>query len=296
MDNIYINDEVDLIISRFIKIEKNSKNYINNRSSFYLKMNKSSEYIKSNIGLLHPWNKLFEETMFLLHELYNIYFKQKKTKVPAMLLSYILKLSNSMKILFHAEYLEMGLIIHRTIIENIQLELISITDVEFCKNLLDENKNANEFWHKNLSKGKLAKKIKEIFKDIEINMELIILGKDELERLSECVHASSGTPLMMIEPIITDPNLVHTEPFGIINYHSIETYIRIIQNYLEYTKANLKLILNKKTWFTKSISWDVDINNILINYNAISKCFYEYYFPQYENNKELWNIENFMAE
>jgi hypothetical protein len=257
-------------------------------------MNKTSKHIKNNTNFLHPWNKLFEETMFLLYELYSIYFKQEKTKVPAMLLIYILKLSNSMKILFHSGYLEPGLIIHRTIIENIQLELISISDIGFCKKLIDENETPNEFWHKNLSKGKLAEEINKIFEGIEINMELIIPTKDELKRLSECVHASSGTPLMMIEPIITNPNLASQNPFGIINYHTTETYIRIVQDYLEYTVANLKLIFNKNTWFEKNMSWDADIDNVLINYNAISKCFYEYYFPQYENNKKLWDIEDFI--
>jgi hypothetical protein len=296
MDNSYITDEVDLIVSRFIEIEKTGKDYKNNRNSFYSKMNKTSKYIKGNINLFHPWNKLFEETMFLLYELYNIYFKQEKTKVPAMLLVYILKLSNSMKILFHSGYLESGLIIQRSILENVQLELVSISDIDFCKMLMDENQNPNEFWYKNLNRGKLVKKINEIFKGVEINMELIVPKKDELERLSECVHASAGTPLMMIEPIIANPNLVAHEPFGIINYHSTEAYIRTVQNYLEYTAANLKLIFNRKTWFEENASWNIDMSNILINYNAISKCFYEYYFLQYEKNKKLWNMENFTTE
>jgi hypothetical protein len=302
MVNSYIVNDVDLIISRYIEIEKKEnfelfkKKYRNNRNTFFEKMNSTSSHIEQNINISHPWNKLFNETLFLLYELYNIYIKQEKIKVPAMLLIYILKLSNSMRILFNSGFLEPGLIIYRTIIENIQLELISINDINFAKMLLNENEDANTFWHKNISKGKLSKKLKDIIRDIDINIELLIPNEDELKRLSECVHASVGTPLMMLEPLIISPNLGSIEPFGTINYHFTETYIRIIQNYLEYFSANIKLIFKEKTWFEKNKTWNDDIENILINYNAVSKCFYEYYFPQYENNKKLWNMEKYFDE
>jgi hypothetical protein len=297
MDNDYITNDVDLIISRYIAIEKecffkNTQiNFKNNRKLFYRKMHKISKLIKTRLNILHPWDKLFEETMFLLYELYKIYFKQKKTKVPAMLLVYILKLSNSMRILFNSGYLESGLILHRTIIENIHLELVSITDLDFSKKLLDENENPNHFWHKNISKGKLLKKVQDILVDVEVKSELIIPKNDELETLSEIVHASVGSPIMMIEPWIMAPHLANPEPFGTINYHLTETYMRIIQDHLEYANANLKLILAKKTWFEENESWGIDLTNMLVNYNVVFKCFYEFYFPQYEQNKKLWNID-----
>jgi hypothetical protein len=176
------------------------------------------------------------------------------------------------------------------------LELVSINDIEFAKTLLNENEDTNIFWYKNISKGKLSKRLTDILKEVEIKIELIIPEKDELQRLSECVHASAGTPLMMIEPLIVAPNFANGDPFGIINYHLTGAYIRVIQNHLEFIAANIKLIFHQKTWFEKNESWNDDLDNISLNYNAVSKCFYEYYFPQYENNKKLWNIEKYLDE
>jgi hypothetical protein len=297
-----MSNEVDILISRMIELEKKDhleetvKEYKNNRIQFYDKMNSISKKNNEVSYILYPWSRLFEETLFLIYELHRIYLEQKITKTPALLLNYIFKLSNSMKLLFHSGYLEQGLIIYRTIIENIQVEIFSMVDLDFSKKLMDENEDANDFWYKNISKGKISKMIKNILNEIEIKEELIIGTRNDFKNLSKNVHPSVGTPMQICEPLALYPNLLTMEPFGLINYHTTTVYIRIIQSNLEFIKANLLLVIKGKTWFKNNKILKNGIVETSINANAVYKCFYEYYFPQFKKNKKIWNIDNYLDD
>ena len=96
-----------------------------------------------------------------------------------------------------------------------------------------------------------------------------------------------------MEPLALYPNLFTIEPFGLVNFHTIETYHSIIQSNIEFIKANIDLIIKGKSWLKTNDALRTGVFEIAINSNAVYKCFYEYYLPQFENNKEIWNIETF---
>ena len=108
------------------------------------------------------------------------------------------------------------------------------------------------------------------------------------------MHPSAGTPFKIIELLALYPNLLLLEPFGLINFHSTETYLRIIQSNLEFINANIQLLIKGKTWFKNTKTFVNNILKLMINSNAVFKCFYEYYLPQIEKNQKIWKIENFL--
>ncbi|MDR0230568.1 MAG: hypothetical protein LBI82_00410, partial [Dysgonamonadaceae bacterium] len=119
----YIKNEVDLLVSKFILREKKkfSTSFDNNRGEFYEKAENIQKDIKTKLDIFLPWSRLFDEGMFVVYELSNLYKKQKKSQTPYYLLLHILKLLKSIKLLLNYGYIQSSFILFRTVIENFQL-------------------------------------------------------------------------------------------------------------------------------------------------------------------------------
>jgi hypothetical protein len=290
----YVKNEVDLIISKYILVEEKrfSTAFENKRNRYYENIDEIKKNINDKSGIFLPWSRLFEEGMFVLFELSNVYKKQKKSQTPYYLLLNVLKLLNSIKLLLNSGYYESSCIIYRSVIENFQLELISLSDINESKKILKEYDNTNDYWYKNIKSHKNEKKIKVIFEEIKFkDIDLILPNKEYINELSKYVHGSTNSAFIF-EANIFNPTIVNYEPFGIINFNSSEYYMELVNYLIKNIYANMELILNKKTWFVRTKDWEKDMINVLINYNVFVSCF-NYYIDQYQSNRKLWNLEEF---
>jgi hypothetical protein len=293
----HIKNEVDLILSKFLLLEEKSSGLVlkNNRNIFYSKMSKTTHLIKEKSGLLLPWSRLLDEGMFILYELSNIYKKQKESTTLYYLLMNILKLLGSIKLLLGYGYLESVLIIDRTLIENFQLELISLTDLNESKNIMGHYDDANDYWGKKVRGGtssKNSKTLREILKSINFEpIEAILSSQDDIQNLCRYVHGSPNSTFTY-EVFISNPEIGTTEPFGVLSFNSSSTYAAIVQYVIENIRANVELIKENKTWLDRTGDWKSDMDNFQINYRALLRCF-SYYFKQYQDNEYLWNPYTF---
>jgi hypothetical protein len=290
----YIKNEVDLLVSKFILMEKKKfgVSFENNRNEFYGNIEDVIKKIKDKVDVFLPWSRLYDEGMFLMYELRKLYKNQKKSQTPYYLLTNILKLLNSIKLLINNGYIQSSYIIYRTVIENFQLELIALSDITESKKILAEYDNSNEYWYKYVKSGKNNLNIEKSLKEIKFkNISLIFPERKLINELSNFVHGSTNSAFIF-EPNIFNPDICFDAPFGIINFNSNTYYLELVQYLLENIYANLELILNRKTWITRSKKWGDDMINLLINYNVLSLSF-SYYFEQYKNKSELWELDEF---
>ena len=144
MEN-YIKNEVDLIISKHILVEEKRffTTLINNREEYYKSVESVNKEIMEKINLYLPWSRLFDEGVFLLYELSDLFKNQKKSQTPYYLLVHIMKLLNSMRILINNGYIQSSYILYRTIIENFQLELLASSDLNESIKIQKEYDNSN---------------------------------------------------------------------------------------------------------------------------------------------------------
>ena len=252
--NNYIKNEVDLLVSKYILTEQKrvSVSFNNNREEYYKNIENNNKTINEKVNLYLPWSRLFDEGVFILYELSNFYKKQNKSQTPYYLLINIMKLLNSMKLLINNGYIQSSYIIYRTIIENCQLELISLSDINESKKILQDYDFSNEYWFKNIRSGINKKKIKISLEEIKFkNIDIIIPQHNHIQELSKFVHGSTNSAFVF-EPDIVYPEICYCDPFGIINFNVNTYYLELVQYLLVNIYANLELIINNKTWFSRT--------------------------------------------
>jgi hypothetical protein len=64
----YVDNQIDLSILRYLKQQEKefSKEDINCREEFYCQLNRRSEIDQKLNGLLQPWLRLYEESIYLM--------------------------------------------------------------------------------------------------------------------------------------------------------------------------------------------------------------------------------------
>jgi arginyl-tRNA synthetase len=64
----YVDNQIDLSILRYLKQQEKefSKEDINRREEFYRQLNRRSEIDQKLNGLLQPWLRLYEESIYLM--------------------------------------------------------------------------------------------------------------------------------------------------------------------------------------------------------------------------------------
>jgi hypothetical protein len=64
----YVDNQIDLSILRYLKQQEKefSKEDINRREEFYRQLNRWSEIDQKLNGLLQPWLRLYEESIYLM--------------------------------------------------------------------------------------------------------------------------------------------------------------------------------------------------------------------------------------
>lgn len=155
----YIDNQIDLSILRYLKQQEKdfSKEDINRWEEFYRQLNRRSEIDQKLNGLLQPWLRLYEESIYLMWLLSKLYERIDTPKSPVTLVLDLIKNVNSVRILFLSGYSSMGLALYRRAFEEMQLELLIILDKNEAQAIMGESLDANEYWNKYVGRGKAAK-------------------------------------------------------------------------------------------------------------------------------------------
>ena len=287
----YIDNQIDLSILRYLKQQEKefSKEDINRREEFYRKLNRRSEIDQKLNGLLQPWLRLYEESIYLMWLLSKLYERIDTPKSPVTLVLDLIKNVNSVRILFLSGYSSMGLALYRRAFEEMQLELLIILDKNEAQAIMGESLDANEYWNKHVGRGKAAKKIETVLKDVDETCYNEFIKDPIGSKLSEFIHANSSSALP-IEPYIGDPNFLSLSPFGTYNYNSIQSLKSLVNKQIAFVAANISLILKDKVWFDLGGTEDVahEVSSILMSYNALSACF-DNYKKMHESEPDMYD-------
>ena len=271
----YIDNQIDLSILRYLKQQEKdfSKEDINRREEFYRQLNRRSEIDQKLNGLLQPWLRLYEESIYLMWLLSKLYERIDTPKSPVTL---VLDFS-------------MGLALYRRAFEEMQLELLIILDKNEAQAIMGESLDANEYWNKHVGRGKAAKKIETVLKDVDETCYNEFIKDPIGSKLSEFIHANSSSALP-IEPYIGDPNFLSLSPFGTYNYNSIQSLKSLVNKQIAFVAANISLILKDKVWFDLRGTEDVvhEVSSILMSYNALSVCF-DNYEKMHESEPDMYD-------
>lgn len=177
----------------------------------------------------------------------------------------------------------------RNYFESLDISTACLVDSEFAKSLFgDERADFDILWKEKIGYGKVYKYIMAAFELAGIPQEEaedhIRIRKAQKSLLSESVHADgSGAFRSMAPPPLGYPDMVSTEPHGVISFHTANHAAEVISETLKYLSLVIKVFISEKLQPTFNLPRDGEnMHTLFSHYLAFQEIFYRYDLPDGE--------------